>query len=175
VLINAERIKMLNFDYRFELLGQPLLGTLRGGESSELSIEHYLDWTFYDLPSDSEYNDLLCLSRLAFMKAFQIYMGRKNLNGDQWELLESLKQLISQIDPDQMGSHALVWVCFIGAADSTEPEHRRFFTDRMNNIYAKIKFQNIAAGMQSLPGIWRQQGSGRWTENLARLAPALVM
>lgn len=175
MLINAERINLLTFDSRFELLGQPLLGTLQGGDFLKLPIEHYLDWTFYNLPSHSEHNDLLRLSRLAFMKAFQIYMGRKTTNGDQWELLESLKQLISQIDPDQMGSHALVWVCFIGAADSTDPVHRRFFTDRMNNIYAKIKFQNIAAGMQSLPGIWSQQGSGRWTENLARLAPALVM
>jgi hypothetical protein len=35
-------------------------------------------------------------------------------------LLESMKELVSQIEPNQMGSHALVWVCFIAAADSTE-------------------------------------------------------
>jgi hypothetical protein len=45
----------------------------------------------------------------------------------------------------------------------------------MNDIYAKIKFQNIAAGMKSFPGIRAQQGSGIWAEDPARLAPALVM
>ena len=173
--IDAEKTKPLTFDDRFELLGQPLLGNLQGGDSLKLPIDHYLDWTHYNLPANSEHNDLLRLSRLAFMKAFQIYIGRQTTNGDQWELLESLTQLVSQINPDQMGSHALVWVCFIGAADSTDPVHRRFFTDRMNNIYTKTKFQNIAAGMQSLPGIWSQQGSGRWTEDLIRLAPTLVI
>lgn len=94
---------------------------------------------------------------------------------DQWKLLEDLKQLVSQIEPDQMGSHALVWVCFIAAADSTDPEHRKFFVDRMNKVFAKTKFQNIAAGMQSLPAIWSQRGSMRWTQNLTQIAQSLVM
>lgn len=109
------------------------------------------------------------------MKAFRIYTGRRTSNENQWELLESLKQVVCQVDPDQTGSHALVWVCFIGAADSADPAHRRFFLDRMSKIYAKTNFQNIAAGMRSLPGIWSEQGSGRWTEDLVRLAPTLVI
>jgi hypothetical protein len=112
---------------------------------------------------------------MAFIKASQIYLGRVSSTRDQWDLLEDLKQLVSQIDPDQMGSHALVWVCFIAAADSTDPEHRRFFVDRMNQVFSKTKFHNISAGMQSLPAIWSHQGSGRWTQNLAKLAPSLIM
>lgn len=144
-----------------------------------LPPDHYLDWTHYDLPPDSEHHRILQVSRQAFTTASQIYMGRATSSGNQnqWELLEGLKQLVSQIDPDVQGSHALVWVCFIGAADSTDPEHRRFFTERMNGVFGKTRFRNITAGLGSLPAIWNQsqQGSGRWTQNLTRLAPTLVM
>ncbi|KAJ5318758.1 uncharacterized protein N7506_011462, partial [Penicillium brevicompactum] len=167
---------LLQQTHMFQLLGQPLLGTTAGCSSSlNLPIHHYLDWTYYDIPSNSEHCDLLRLSRDAFMKAFQIYTGRRTGNDNQWELLESLKQVVCQVDPGQMGSHALVWVCFIGAADSADPAHRRFFLDRMSNIYAKTKFQNIAAGMRALPGIWSEQSSSKWTEDLFRLAPTLVI
>ncbi|KAJ5967562.1 hypothetical protein N7501_003810 [Penicillium viridicatum] len=159
----------------FEFLGQPLLGEHQGVNVLSFPLEHYLDWTYYDLPPDSEHSHMLRLSRMAFIKASEIYLGRVASNHDQWQLLESLKQLVSQIEPNQMGSHALVWVCFIAAADSTDPEHRTFFVNRMNQIFAKVKFQNISAGVQALPAIWSQQGSSRWTENLSRLAPTLIM
>jgi hypothetical protein len=161
--------------FRFEFLGQPLRGEHEGVDALRLPLDHYLDWTYYDLPPDSEHNKILHLSRMAFIKASQIYLGRVTSDQDQWELLERLKQLVSQIGPDQMGAHALVWVCFIAAADSTDPEHRRFFVDRMNRIFAKTKFQNISAGVQALPAIWSQQGSARWTQSLTQLAPALIM
>jgi hypothetical protein len=45
----------------------------------------------------------------------------------------------------------------------------------MNQIFMKIKYQDIAAGMQSLPAIWSQQVSKRWIENLTRLVPSLIM
>lgn len=160
---------------RFEFLGQPLLGEAHGVQALRLPLDHYLDWTYYDLPSDSEYHNLLHLSRMAFIKASQIYLGRVTSTRDQWDLLEELKQLVSQIDPDQMGSHALVWVCFIASADSRDPEHRRFFVDRMNRVFKKTKFHNISAGMQCLPAIWSQQNLGRWTQNISKLAPTLIM
>lgn len=163
------------FSPRFEFLGQPLLGEAHGVQALRLPLDHYLDWTYYDLPSDSEHHKLLHLSRMAFIKASQIYLGRVTSTRDQWDLLEDLKQLVSQVDPEQMGSHALVWVCFIAAADSTDPEHRSFFVDRMNKVFKKTKFHNISAGMQSLPAIWSHQASGRWTRGLAKLAPSLIM
>ncbi|KAJ5456916.1 hypothetical protein N7530_012190 [Penicillium desertorum] len=161
--------------HMFEFLGQPLLGEHQGVNVLSFPLEHYLDWTCYDLPPESEHNHMLHLSRMAFIKASQIYLGRVASNDDQWQLLQSLKELVSQIEPNQMGSHALVWVCFIAAADSTDPEHRSFFVDRMNLIFAKVKFHNIPAGVQALPAIWSQQGSSRWTKNLSRLAPILIM
>lgn len=164
-----------DIQHRFEFLGLPFLGEQQGINVLQLPLEHYLDWTLYDLPPDSEHNHLLHISQLAFKKASEIYLGRATSNQDQWELLEGLKHLVSQVEPDQMGSHALVWVCFIAAADSTDPEHRRFFVDRMNRVFSKTKFQNISAGMQSLPTIWSQQSAIRWTQNLTQLASSLVM
>lgn len=162
---------------RFQFLGQPLLGESTGINALRLPPDHYLDWTHYDIPAESEHNRTLHLSRQAFIKASQVYICRATTNADQWNLLESLKHLVSEIGPDVQGSHALVWVCFIGAADSTDPEHRRFFTDRMTKVFAKTRFRNISAALDSLQTIWSQHGlgRGRWTENVTRLAPTLVM
>ena len=160
---------------RFQFLGQPLLGEHQGIHALRLPLDRYLDWTFYDQPLESKHNHVLHLSRLAFIKASQIYLGRATTNQNQWQLLESIKQLVAQVDPNEVGSHALVWVCFIAAADSTDAEHRRFFTDRMNCVFAKTKFRNILAAVELLPAIWAQQGSGRWTEELIRLSPSLIM
>ncbi|KAF3027870.1 hypothetical protein E8E15_010378 [Penicillium rubens] len=161
--------------HMFEFLGQPLLGEHQGVDVLSLPLERYLDWTCYDLPAESEHNHMIHLSRMAFIKASQIYLGRVASNDHQWQLLESMKELVSQIEPNQMGSHALVWVCFIAAADSTDPEHRSFFVDRMNLIFAKTKFHNIPAGVQALPAIWSEQASSRWTKSLSRLAPMLII
>ncbi|KAL4890264.1 fungal-specific transcription factor domain-containing protein [Aspergillus ambiguus] len=158
--------------HMFQLLGTPLLGERKGIHALQRPIEQYMDWTQYDLPPDSEHHRVLALSRLAFMNASKIYLGRTMGNNNQWESLESLKQVVSQIDPEEPGSHALVWVCFIAAADSTDPEHRAFFIDRMNKVYAKTQFRNISAAIESLPGIWSAQGSSRWTREVI---PTLVM
>lgn len=149
-----------------------MLGETQGVHALRLPIERYLDWTVYDLPPDSEHNRVLSLSRLAFIKASQIYLGRATGNQDQWQLLECLKHIVSRVKPNEPGSHALVWVCFIAAADSTDPEHRRFFTERMQQVYTKTRFQNISAAIESLPRIWSSQTTGRWTEELI---PTLVM
>jgi hypothetical protein len=162
----------------FEFLGNPFLGETRGINalrSSPSSLDYYFDWIDYDLPPESEHNAVLLNLRMAIVKASHIYLGRTASNRDQWELLESLKQLVGRIGPDQPGSHALVWVCFICAADSTDPEHRQFFVDRMEQIFHQTKFNNITAALDSLPRIWRQTEAGSWTKNLALTAPALVM
>ena len=148
---------------------------MQGIEALRLPLDQYLDWASYDLPPDSEYNRIVSLSKSAFMKASQIYINRATLNEGQPLLLEDLRHIVSQVHPDEPGSHALVWVCFIAAADSTDAEHRRFFTQRMNCVFAKTRFRNILAAVELLPAIWAQQGEGRWTEELIRLSPSLIM
>lgn len=161
--------------HMFQFLGQPLLNETQGMNALGFHPSHYLDWTDYELPPESRHNRVLWVVRQAFIEASQIYILRATTNHDLWDRLESLKQLVSRVDPDEQGAHALVWVCFIAAADSTDPEHRRFFTERMNQVFAKTKFQNIVAAVRTLPEIWAQQGSGRWTSNLIQLTPTLIM
>ncbi|KAL4767853.1 hypothetical protein BDW60DRAFT_143652 [Aspergillus nidulans var. acristatus] len=161
--------------HMFQFLGQPFLGENQGLDMLRRPLNLFLDWTYYDLPPESTYTQSLGFIRESFIKASQIYIGRATNNEDQWMHLEALKQLVSCIHPDEQGSHALVWVCFIGAADSTTPDHRRFFTSRMEGVFRKTGFQNIAAAIQSLPAIWSQKDSGRWTSSLIRTLPALIM
>ncbi|KAL5046727.1 hypothetical protein BDW71DRAFT_181697 [Aspergillus fruticulosus] len=161
--------------HMFQFLGQPFLGEDQGLDMLRLPLDPFLDWTYYDLPPDSTHTRSLRFLREAFIKASQIYVSRATHNKDQWLDLEELKQLVSRIHPDEQGSHALVWVCFIGAADSTTPDHRSFFTSRMEGVFRRTGFQNIAAAIQSLPAIWSQKDSGRWTSRLIRTLPALVM
>lgn len=161
--------------FRFQFLGQPFLGESQGLDMLQLPLDLFLDWTYYDLPPESTHTQSLGIMRQAFIKASQIYIGRATHNEDQWQHLDELKQLVSRIHPDEQGSHALVWVCFIGAADSTTPEHRQFFSSRMEAVFRKTGFQNVAAAIQSLPAIWSQKDSGRWTSRLIRTLPALIM
>lgn len=152
-----------------------MTGENKGVHALGSPLEHYLDFLDYDLPSESPHNHTIRVSRAAFINASQIYLGRAASANDQWNEIESLKQLVQQIEPDQEGSHVLVWVCFIGAADSTDPEHRKFFVERMERIFLKTRFTNIMAGVKYLPAIWSQQGSTRWTQTLAEVAPSLIM
>ncbi|KAB8238979.1 uncharacterized protein BDW43DRAFT_260399 [Aspergillus alliaceus] len=161
--------------HMYQFLGQPLLGESQGMNALGFHVEYYLDWTYYPLPPDSEYNRVLCVVRQAFIEASQIYILRATTDGDQWGRLEHLKQLVSRVGPSEPGAHALVWVCFMAAADSTDPEHRSYFTERMNQVFAQTGFQNIAAAVRSLPNIWAHHPTGRWTSNLVQLTPTLVM
>ncbi|KAL4912932.1 hypothetical protein BDW62DRAFT_215936 [Aspergillus aurantiobrunneus] len=161
--------------HMFQFLGQPFLGENQGLDMLRLPVDLFLDWTYYDLPPESTYTRSLGFIREAFIKASQIYLGRATRNEDQWMHLEELKQLVSRVHPDQQGSHALVWVCFIGAADSTTPGHRQYFSSRMEGVFRKTRFQNIAAAIHSLPAIWSQKDCGRWTSRLVRTLPALIM
>ncbi|KAL4907148.1 hypothetical protein BDW74DRAFT_166668 [Aspergillus multicolor] len=166
--------------HMFQLLGQPFLDETQGLDI--LRLPHpFLDWTYYDLPAKSAHTESLALVREAFVRASHIYIGRatatQNENADQIIQLEALKRHVSRIPPDHQVAHALVWVCFIGAADSTDPEHRRFFTSRMEGVFRRTGFQNVAAALRSLPNIWAQKdsASARWTSSLIRTLPALIM
>ncbi|KAE8138928.1 hypothetical protein BDV38DRAFT_270144 [Aspergillus pseudotamarii] len=95
--------------HMFQFLGQPLLDETQGVDALGFQLDHYLDWTDYELPPDSRHNRVLSVVRQAFIEASQIYILRATTNHDLWNRLESLKQLVSRVDPDEQGAHALVW------------------------------------------------------------------
>ncbi|KAE8315067.1 hypothetical protein BDV41DRAFT_563109 [Aspergillus transmontanensis] len=95
--------------HMFQFLGQPLLNETQGMNALGFHPSHYLDWTDYELPPESRHNRVLWVVRQAFIEASQIYILRATTNHDLWDRLESLKQLVSRVDPDEQGAHALVW------------------------------------------------------------------
>jgi hypothetical protein len=165
---------------RFQLLGQPLLSEPQGIHILQSPPDQTLDWLSYDLPAHSTHHTLLARTRQAFTLASHIYLNRVTTSTSSYEgqsaLTARLRQLITQIDPDGPGAHALVWACFIGAADTADESHRRFFVDRMERVYAKTRFRNVRAAVQALPGIWTRGETGRrWTEEMGWAADVLVM
>lgn len=95
--------------------------------------------------------------------------------------LQYLKNLVSEIRADMPGAHTLVWVYFIGAAESKTPEDRNFFAQKLEGLYEAIGFKNIVIGLETLKKWWagcEEQGKGlkhrKWTERLAQVE-SLVM
>ena len=80
-----------------------------------------------------------------------------------------------QIDSDARGAHALVWVCFIAGAETSDQQQREFFVARMNETYERTRFRNIPAAVESLQRIWMRKSGQKWTSCLPELTQVLVM
>ncbi|KAF9637003.1 hypothetical protein BFW01_g7899 [Lasiodiplodia theobromae] len=157
--------------HMFEFLAQPLLG-----ETSVIADPlQYLDWLAYELPSGSEEEATISVTREAFLEASKLYFNRTRSEEDLQESLRNLKALLSKIPHDAPGAHALVWVCFLGAVESTDEESRSVFTERMARVYAKTGFRNIPAAIQSLGRIWARKDSSSRMASLPEASPVLVM
>lgn len=164
-----------------------------GEDSGLLAIrESFESWTSFlsyeQLAAGSNERHIMENIRQCFASACAIYIRRASskdfistpasASGDDPVQLSTIRLLIdrlSLISPQAPGAHALVWVCFIGAAESNLPTQRKFFVDYMNGIYSKTKFDNIPKAVESLQRIWAKKGKKRWTECLSELARVLVM
>lgn len=93
----------------------------------------------------------------------------------QAQSIQHLISLISQISPSAHGAHALVWVCFVAGAASTDQTQRDFLVQRMEQVYVHTQFRNIPTAIRSLEDIWTRSCSKRWTVCLPQLANVLIM
>ncbi|KAL6708162.1 hypothetical protein ACN47E_003346 [Coniothyrium glycines] len=173
----------------FKLLGLPLLGEDSGLLAIRESFQSWTSFLSYEaLPADSTERRVMETVRQCFASACAIYIRRASskdfitrpgsLLGDdpvQQSTVHLLIDRLSNIPPQAPGAHALVWVCFIGAAESNDPIQRQFFVDYMHGIYAKTRFENIPIAVQSLQNIWANKGKKRWTQCLSELSQVLVM
>jgi hypothetical protein len=176
-------ILLLTFG-RFELLGIPLLGEEMGLLTTMRASESLMSWLSYPhLPENSEDRRLADLIRQCFLSACDIYMGTAaNVNAVstfpdsiQSHLIQRLIDKVSKILPDARGAHALVWVCFVAGAASTDQSQREFLVHRMEHIYTRTQFRNIPTAIQSLRNIWARAYGERWTVCLPRLSSVLAM
>lgn len=172
--------------HMFEFLSKPLLGTSEeetdafsttSPTPTSPSLDRYLDWlTYTSLPPDSAHAALISITRQAFLQAFRL-----NTSHDLHSplLLVHLQHLVQQIDPDAPVAHALVWVCFLGAAaPGADAAQRAFFTARMSAVHAKTGFGNIPAAIRSLEEIWARRDRAsdeRRGGYLVGSSPVLVM
>ncbi|GKZ57968.1 hypothetical protein AnigIFM49718_003772 [Aspergillus niger] len=158
----------------FAFLGQPLLNEDLGAERLRNPVDPSV-WMASRVNADSHHHRTLSLVRKVFSKGAHIYLQRATTNQSSWHVLEELRQLLCQMRPTEPGAHGFVWSCFIAAADSVDPEHRAFFSDYLKGVYSRTMFDNIPKALDALPAIWDLQGSAKWTENLPRLSPILIM
>ena len=180
------RIKSLTYT-RFELLGLPLLGEDVGVLTMMKASESLMGFLSYPhLPEDCEDRRTAELIRQCFVFACNIYTrcaasadGALGLgiahDSIQQNCIEQLIGLVSQISPSARGAHALVWVCFVAGAASTDLTQRKFFVHRMEQVYARTQFRNIPTAIQSLQNIWSRGDGKRWTVCLPQLSNVLVM
>lgn len=169
---------------RFELLGVPLLGEEIGVLTMMKASESLMGFLSYShLPEDSEDRRITDLIRQCFVSACNIYTRcaasadePSNFhNAIQAQSIQQLIGTILQISPDARGAHALVWVCFVAGAASTDQDQRDFFVHRMEQVYAQTQFRNIPTAIESLRNIWSQGHGKRWTKCLPHLSNVLVM
>ncbi|KAL9471006.1 hypothetical protein ACSS6W_008947 [Trichoderma asperelloides] len=89
--------------------------------------------------------------------------------------LQHLKRLVSQVLPCTAGGNSMVWVYFIGAADSDSFEDQSFFIGCLIDIYNYTGWENIARGISMLEQIWQRPPGRSWRYILPQLSTAFVM
>lgn len=72
------------------------------------------------------------------------------------DLLDKLKATVEEIPIGIPGEHALIWVYFLTAAESSSTVHREFFAGRLAGVYERVKSSNIARTFNILHSIWEQ-------------------
>ncbi|PYH83284.1 hypothetical protein BO82DRAFT_373338 [Aspergillus uvarum CBS 121591] len=157
----------------FSFLGRSLLSKDEGLRT----LSHPVDsgvWLPSSVRTDAQHNRTLWLARRSFTIGAQIYLMRMTSDESSWHLREELRRLIAQAQPTDPGAHGFVWPCFIAAVDSTEPEHRAFFTYYMRAIHSNTLFANITKAIDALPAIW-ESTSKKWTETLSDVSRILIM
>ncbi|KAL2064372.1 hypothetical protein VTL71DRAFT_4866 [Oculimacula yallundae] len=102
----------------------------------------------------------------AFFHASEIYLNRAIHNISRAETIsnvEELKVTVDQLPVDGPGEHILVWVYFIGAAESSTRSQQDFFRSRLQRLYSTTGFSNIISSLRILDHIWANSET-KWTQ-----------
>ncbi|KAJ4984183.1 hypothetical protein SVAN01_10354 [Stagonosporopsis vannaccii] len=170
--------------HMFELLGVPLLGEEVGVLTMMKASDSLMGFlTYSHVPEGCEDRRLADLIRQCFVSACNIYIRCAATADTQSNFhdaiqAQAIKHLIGtmlQIPPGTRGAHALVWVCFVAGAASTDQDQRDFFVHRMEQVYAQTHFRNIPTAIESLRTIWSQGCDKRWTVRVSQFSDVLVM
>lgn len=164
----------------FELFGFPLSSETKGLQMLSKRPDYYLDFmsSSPSLNQDPEQYANVSVMKEAIRQACDLYRNRAlHLITDEESIksVQRLRETVLDLDPSVDGSHALVWTYFVAAAESITPEHREFFSHRLQSLYSCTHFGTIPIAVQTLEHIWANQGSQRWTQVVTRHRPILIM
>ncbi|UKZ80064.1 hypothetical protein TrVFT333_007829 [Trichoderma virens FT-333] len=164
----------------FELFGFPLSSESKGLQTLSKRPDYYLDFmsSYPSLSQDPEQYANVATMKEAIRQACDLYRNRALhliSREESIQSVERLRETVLDLDPSVDGCHALVWTYFVAAAESILPEHRAFFSHRLQSLYSCTEFGTIPIAVQSLEHIWANQGSQRWTEVVTRQRPILIM
>ncbi|KAL7932846.1 hypothetical protein V8C35DRAFT_64824 [Trichoderma chlorosporum] len=164
----------------FELFGFPLSSETKGLQILSKRPDYYLDFmsSYPSLGQDPEQYANVAVMKEAIRQACDLYRNRALRlisREDSIQSVERLRETVLDLDPSVDGCHALVWTYFVAAAESILPEHRSFFSNRLQSLYSCTEFGTIPIAVQSLEHIWANQDSQRWTEVVTRQRPILIM
>ncbi|KAL6812259.1 hypothetical protein V8C40DRAFT_123309 [Trichoderma camerunense] len=164
----------------FELFGFPLSSEIKGLQTLSKQPDYYLDFmsSYPSLSKDPQQYANVAVMKEAIRQACDLYRNRAlHLISKEESIrsVERLRETVLDLEPSVDGCHALVWTYFVAAAESTLPEHRAFFSQRLQSLYSCTEFGTIPIAVQSLEHIWANSDSQRWTEVVTRQRPILIM
>lgn len=118
------------------------------------------------------YNEAFCQARAIFLLRSQVILTEEE-EAEMPLRIESLKQLLIDLDPTAEGAHTLVWPYFIAGAESTMQDDRDFFHTRLGHIWETTGYRNVLVAMNALEDIWKRS-SESWISWLPRIATVIM-
>ncbi|KAF5568494.1 trehalase [Fusarium phyllophilum] len=162
------------------LFGESLFNETNGVHFIQAQQQACLEFITWCDRFHPELKDLL--SQLASLTtwACDIYVQRAIFNPPPSEtvpMIERFKQSLGQVEAyvDIVGRHLLAWPYFIVAAESSTPDHREFFLDKLVKLHNTTGCWNLLRAIDQVKEIWASQSSIRWTSLLGGPTQAFIM
>ena len=122
---------------------------------------------------------VVTLHQDAHVHACRLYMIRATAETadapDTTAQVEQLRQQLIVLHPALPGSHALVWICFVGCAESVRDDHRMFFYERLRDMWLTTRYDNIKVAMETLQELRNGPKHIKWTTQLPRISKTIIM
>ncbi|OAA52129.1 Fungal transcriptional regulatory protein [Cordyceps fumosorosea ARSEF 2679] len=171
------RIVNANIECRFEVFGTPLshpekaLDILRRRSTDHLAFMSYCPYT----PEQRAFADTITEVMKQACRIFECRASKTVTPEASIASVERMRQIVTGMDLERDGSHALVWPFFVAAAESTLPAHREFFASRLERLFSNTRFGSIPVALNTLRYIWSKSATTSWTDVVARERQVLIM
>jgi hypothetical protein len=165
---------------RLCLFGETLMDEMNGTEYLRARGRSCLDFLEWGLRFHPELQHLIDQLFELLALACDIYANRAKFNPPSCQTVcqvERFKCVLEEVEPytDIVGRHVLTWAYFVVAAESSTPDHREFFLDKLTSLHRTTGCWNVMKAVDQIQEIWAAESSVRWTSLLGRPGQALIM